>query len=309
METSQKVEVLSRWRVHKKKMIDMHELDKKLSRMYLKLLDYEEAKLAGLNPKSPELKALDTDTDLNLGPNERMTKKKTENAILTYFKKKEKELLKEIQALYESDKLSQVKSIPTLLARLKAIIKDTFTPESMKTAIEAFVKDNYARGLGMAESGFQMNFFPDQPTIDALKDYNFDLVKNMTEELANKLSTTLQRAYISDMPYSKVVEEVKQLFNNNEVRAKAIVRTEQNRAENQGRLDGAKQSKVSKGKSIVGYQDEKTSPLCNRMLKKYGNKNIELDEQFHDDLTGQSWNAPPFHVNCRTRLTTPRRKE
>jgi len=100
---------------------------------------------------------------------------------------------------------------------------------------------------------------------------------------------------------------VQGIFNTNEARAEAIVRTESNRAESFGELDAASQAKFDMGKSILNPSPE--SPICKRLIKKYGNKLIGLDENFKDPLTGDEFKGSPFHINCKTRLVTERTKK
>jgi hypothetical protein len=234
--------------------------------------------------KKKEHKALNT--------SQPTTPKSFERVIKDYLKKNENEIIDLVDKL----KSGTVKNIKANI--IDDIIKKLGLVSFLEPEIRKFVEDSYDKGLQQAEKEFDRNFFPNKEAIDFLQDYNFDLIKNLTEEMKNKLKTTLQRGYIEDMPQAQLKKEVKKIFEDMENRAKSIVRTEQARAENYGELDGASQSKVVKGKTISNYMDAKTSPLCRRMISKYGDKLIPLDQNFKDDKTGGSWKAPPFHVNC-----------
>ena len=50
--------------------------------------------------------------------------------------------------------------------------------------------------------------------------------------------------------------------------------------------------------------DDRTTELCKRMHSKYKNHPIPLDAKYKDNITGQEWDAPPFHVNCRSDIDT-----
>jgi len=258
--------------------------------------------------KSFKKKSLETTTPLTPKENEKPDKELKKD-LLTYLRNREELIMEEIKKIYESNKLAEVKDFEDLWQRLMKNLKSLFVSSSIKPLVDKFTTDFYIKGMETTEKEFAQNFFPDEKALEFLKDYNFDMVKNMTDELSINLKAILQRSFLNNKPLTETKAEVTKLFNNNEVRAKAIVRTEKARASNYGRLEGAKQSKLIKGKSILNPMNEKTSPLCKRMMKKYADKTITLDTNFKDDKTGQSWNAPPFHVNCRTSLITPRIKE
>jgi len=109
-----------------------------------------------------------------------------------------------------------------------------------------------------------------------------------------------------DSNLNNIKEEVKNIFNTTESRAKSIVRTETNRAESYGKLEGASQSELVLGKSLVNSNPE--SDICKKMIAKYGDKTIDLNEKFNVTVNGKVIEdlSPPFHVNCKTRLITPR---
>jgi hypothetical protein len=159
--------------------------------------------------------------------------------------------------------------------------------------------------MNKSEYEFAQNFFPDQKKLDFLKSYNFDIVKGMNQETADRLRSILQRAHMEDKPFTEVVKEVKHLFHKDIIRAKAIVRTESARAENMGHLAGAEQSGLIETKSEFHTFPE--CALCKRLEKKYSGKKIKLGDKFHDDLTGKSWLTPPFHPNCGGVLRTFRK--
>jgi len=79
-------------------------------------------------------------------------------------------------------------------------------------------------------------------------------------------------------------------------RARAIARTEINRAENMGHIDGARQSGLKLMKQWDAHLDKRTSQVC----KDLNGKKIPMNDKFK--WRGQEFDAPPAHVNCRSVL-------
>ena len=246
-------------------------------------------------------KALTTESPLTL-----KKKEKIDKILKRFLKEKEEAILDMVKNVYNSNKLTEVKTneYKDLWSDLIGKVKDIFTPTELKTTVSDFVKNMFMKGLDKSENKYNMNFIPDQNKIDFIKDYSFDLIKNMTTELKDKLSTSLQRAYMNDLPMSQVKEEIKDLFDKTDNRVDAIVRTESTRIDNIGQLDGAKQSGLNLKKELMIVNDSRTTPLCKRMHNKYKDNPIGLDEKFKDAQTGEEWESPPFHVNCRSGIKT-----
>lgn len=239
-----------------------------------------------------------------LAPKEGEKKKKPALTITDALRKAESAIIDEIIRLRSNNTLAEVKASEDVFERLRAMLDQNLSEAKVQEIVESYVKKAYAKGLEGLEMDLDRNFIPNEASIKFLNEYNFDLIKNMTEEVKNNLTSILKRAVLNDKPISEIKKDVQKLFNNSENRAEVIVRTEFNRATNQGRLDAAKQSEILKGKTISVRIDDRTSPICSRMSKKYEGKTIGLDEPFFDDQTGQSFQSPPFHPNCRTALLT-----
>jgi hypothetical protein len=268
------------------------ELTKAIRQMYDEAEDFDRIVL---DEGTKNLFKFDDVEEKALDSSSSISPKSFEVVLTNFIKTQEKEILDTVR----NSTLTGLKAgfIDEMLKGLTAI-------GMFEVDIKKFIEEHYQKGLDKEEMEVDQNFFPNQEAIEFLKNYNFDLLKNMADDLKKKLSTTLQRAYMEDKPINQIKQEVMDLFDMAETRIKAIIRTETARAENYGELDGAEQSKFNKGKTIANYMDVKTSPLCSRMIRKYSDKIIDLDENFVDDETGESWKAPPFHVNCRTRLLT-----
>jgi len=233
-------------------------------------------------------------------------KEKVDSTLKKYLKKKEDEILDLVKQIYTSDKLAEIKSqeYKDLWTDLIDRVKKMFVPTELKTPVGEFVKEHFIKGMEKSENKYNMNFIPDENKINFIKDYSFDLVNNMTTELKDKLSSSLQRAYMNNLPFSQVKEEVKDMFDKSDNRVDAIVRTETTRIDNIGQLDGAKQSGLNLKKEVMIVNDNRTTPLCKRMHNKYKDSPIGLDKKFKDAQTGQEWESPPFHVNCRSGIKT-----
>ena len=236
------------------------------------------------------------------------TKKKFKKDLLQFLRETEKAIMSELSMIYTSDKLAEIKDFTDLWSRLVGKLKGLFSDTRVKPLVDKFTEDFYVKGMDKSEYEFAQNFFPDKKQLTFLKDYNFDLVKGMNQETADRLRSTLQRAHMEQKPFTEVKEEVAKLFHKDRIRAKSIVRTESARAENMGQLAGAKQSGILQVKSLENPMDDRTCALCDRLMKKYGDKGIKLDEKFYDKVTGKSWESPPFHTNCRGHLRTIRKK-
>ena len=209
---------------------------------------------------------------------------------------------REQSALIEINKLYDPNGSSTVLA---GVAISALTVPTLIEGIKSLVRKSYYDGYGF-EGAVEFGANVNQEVVKELEEYNFDLIQNLNEELSNKLKSTLKRAYLENKPKSQVIEEVKGLFDKDEVRANAIVRTEMSRAENAGILQKAQQSEIQQTKSISN--PDPTSTICKRMIKKYEGKNLSLNNNFTDDVTGESWSHPPFHVNCKTNLITEAKK-
>jgi len=256
------------------------------------------------NPESekepPQLKAMDSGKPLFPKSGEEAMNL-LEKILLNFMQQKQEEILKELDKIDNSSVLDtiQVKSLFTdFLDRINQIVSGGV----LKISIGDYIKQSYEAGAKEVEVKYGFNVLPRKETIDFLKDYTFSNVKGMTDEVANDLRQSLSRNLMEGKSVAKMKEDVKKIFKVGDARAQAIARTESARAQNEGSLEAYRQAGPTMGKGISVALDSKTSELCRRMHAKYENKAIGLDEQFKDDKTGEAWNAPPFHVNCRTAL-------
>jgi len=114
--------------------------------------------------------------------------------------------------------------------------------------------------------------------------------------MADKLRSELQRGLMNLESVDKLKERVQKVMDVSAERARMIARTEANRAENMGHIDGARQSDVKLMKKWDAHLDNRTSAVCNDLDGKI----IPLDKKFK--WNGQEFDAPPAHPNCRSTL-------
>ena len=171
------------------------------------------------------------------------------------------------------------------------------------------IAENYDSGLKDMEVKLNVNFAGDNQKKQFLENYTYDNIKGMNEELAEKLRKEFSQAMMSGESIAKMKKRVLEVMDVGVNRAQMIARTEMNRAQNTGRLDGAieaEKSGIKTKKWLLVTQDKRTSPICHREDTKYGtsDKAIPIDEKFKINYNGEIIEefAPPFHVNCRTRL-------
>jgi hypothetical protein len=161
-----------------------------------------------------------------------------------------------------------------------------------------------------ADLGFaKVDFESAQGAYNFLKDYNFNLIKDLSKEMENDLRSSLERLYMNNAGSSQIKEEISKIFDKGNNRAKVIFRTETDRLDNIGKLEAAKQSPLDLKKALRIVDDERTTPLCKRLNKKYEDNPIELNEKFVDNVTGESWESPPFHCNCRSGIRTVQKEK
>jgi len=229
---------------------------------------------------------------------------KIERALSYLFKEKEKDVNTYLEAFLGGvSKLSEVKSIPSeFVSKVKSLMSLTAAGDVVRRVI----RNAFYKGLSSAEQELGENFIPDQRAVDFLQDYSFDLVKDMGDEIATDLKAELSRGILNGEGITLLKARVSKVFDVSEGRANAIAQTETMRAMNAGHLEGYKAMEkttgLKLGKGIDVKLDQRTSALCKRLDAKYKGK-IPLGKSFEDATTGQEWSQPPFHVNCRTRLT------
>lgn len=201
-------------------------------------------------------------------------------------------------------------------ASLKGVINDLIQSLSRLfriivpvSLVDKEVRAEYDSGLEEVEINVGMNFTRNPRQYELLRDYVVNNIKDASDQTQDKLRQIITRSVVENKPLSEVQADVKELFEATRERAKMIARTELSRARNLGHLEGARQSKLRLKKWVLVKEDERTSGICMAMHNKYGSEEqaIPLEENFEAaDVSAQ---APPFHVNCRSRLMTVQEEE
>lgn len=128
-------------------------------------------------------------------------------------------------------------------------------------------------------------------------------IKGVTKEIQAKVIETVQSGINENQTTKEIKEAISEDFDNfTDWRSDMIARTETNRIVNEGKIVGYKESGIEGGKIVMVVLDNRTSPICQRMFKMYGNNPIDLDDDFIDPETNKAYRSPPFHPNCRTVL-------
>jgi SPP1 gp7 family putative phage head morphogenesis protein len=182
---------------------------------------------------------------------------------------------------------------------LKAVIDDLINKFMQFLKVNVFgntvsrvIRNAYSEGLEDVEEQFDMNFIPNGQKITFLEKYTFDNIKGMNEDIAEKLRKELSQAMINNESISSIKKRVKDVMDVAEHRASMIARTEYVRAQNQGSLDGARQSGLKLKKRWDAHLDKRTSTVC----RDLDGVTIPLDAKFK--WKGEEFDAPPSHPNC-----------
>lgn len=226
--------------------------------------------------------------------NSRIDKKENElkKAIIEVLRKNKQKVIEALEQNDQKDQLIKIKG----LGDVPGFIKKFFGVFTLKQISDEIIKSEFMSGWDKAEKQIDRNIQFNQKALDFLQNYTFDNIKGMTEEIANDLKQELERGIINGEGITKLKGRVNSVFNKGENRAEMISRTETNRADNQGKLLAMKGSGIDMKKKVVVAHDDRTSALCKRMDGQV----VGLNDKFKDPLTGEEWESPPFHVNCRS---------
>ena len=196
-----------------------------------------------------------------------------------------------------------LKQIDALISKF---INENKIINSILTIFLKTINNSYLLGVDTIEKNIEANldYKVDNKAIKFLRKTSFEYVKDINTDLANKLRGALERSIISGKSFTEVTKEVKGIFKTTKARAESIVKTETSRAYNIGSFTAAQEAQ-KEGYKIRKYYaaviDNRTSPLCRRLTRKYTRDNaININQKFKDDMTGESWLFPPTHTNCRS---------
>ena len=175
--------------------------------------------------------------------------------------------------------------------------------KNITSSVNKEINKKYSKGLddmGL-ELGIKFDKFPER--LDFLKEFTFDNIKGMTNDISEKLRKELTMSIAKGESIPDLKKRISSIMDVADSRAITIARTEANRAENFGRLDAAQQSGLKLEKWISITKDDRTSKISLAMDSKYGSpdKAIPLNENFSVIVNGKVFEgpAPPFHPNDR----------
>lgn len=182
--------------------------------------------------------------------------------------------------------------IARIIDRIANLFKISITPGIIAGDVVKF----YDEGLDKAGLQFEMNFTRDPERLGLLNDYVTKNIKNLSDDTMESLRKEITQGVVNLESVSKVSERIKKVLDVTSERAKVIARTELNRAENIGHIDGARQSELKLLKRWDAHLDSRTSAICRAL----DGQTIPLDAKFKYD--GKEFDAPPSHPQCRSTL-------
>lgn len=248
----------------------------------------------GKSKKKVEKKALISKSSLILKPGEELAKFSViENAFKKTFAVIEKEIKSIIQ---KHTGLKVVDGLKALDGEIINNIIRLISFEGLRNIVTRSIKANYNNGMDDVAESIGRNFMPNPEALNFLQNYTFDNVKGLEEDIKNKLRQELQRGIMAGEGTGKLAKRVSDVMDIGMNRAKAIARTETNRAENMGSLDGWRQSGLDIEKEWLAVIDGKTSQIC----KALDGKKIGINDKFK--YKGDIFDSPPAHVSCRSTL-------
>lgn len=186
--------------------------------------------------------------------------------------------------------------INDLIDRIIKLFNLNISPVIVTSSLLKF----YDKGLEQSEIQLNLNFTRDEERFSTLNDYVLGNIKGANEEIREKLRKEITQGVVNLESVPQVRERIMSVMDVSKARAQMIARTELNRAEGVGHMDGARQSGLKLKKYVSAKLDSRTSPICQGLDKKYGTKEqaIPLDAKFK--FNGEEWDINPFHVNCRS---------
>lgn len=195
--------------------------------------------------------------------------------------------------------------------RLKSLIDDILrkylpliSVSDIQDEILSLINDNFLSGLEEAEVEFDMNFMPNPDEVEFIKKFAFDNIENLTDDVKNKLRQEISLGLMNNESGHKIYRRVADVMDMSIERAKKIVLTEQNRAQNRGFHQAAKETGLNLKKQW-NAQPERVSRAGNKVPCTYceylDGQTVGIDDNFTDQK-GQKFFLPPHHPNCACRV-------
>lgn len=184
-----------------------------------------------------------------------------------------------------------------LLDRLMSIIDRILQRTISYDRVRRVIGNSYNRGITDVENDVKITFnlVPNEYAIDFLSEHTFENIKALNNDTKERLRKELVIGLTNREGTRQLRDRIRTVMNVSRSRASAIARTETYRAYNAGSNFAAKQTGLSLKKKVSNPNPE--SSICQHLVKQ---PPIGMNEKFSYD--GSSWDMPPFHVNCRSRL-------
>ena len=189
-----------------------------------------------------------------------------------------------------------------MLVNLTAIL----SPLALYAAIKVLVGQVITKAVESVEVDLNVNLPDFNPVFrERAANHNFELVKGMTDDLAENLRETLLEGWQNGEGIAQLKKRVGTVWDNGNLtsaRAESIARTETNRLFNESRLQVGKDSGISLLKVWDAHHDSRTGSDSKALEKRYLHNPILLDSDFYDEVNDQYINSPPNRPNCRCRV-------
>lgn len=244
-------------------------------------------------------KSLEVKKKVELKPVKSVQEAKALSPFLSWIKEMRSNIRKEINAFTDFKKQADPKTITEKVFQAIGVT-------SLSEKFIGAIKSQYFNSGDDLGKTLGVNFVPNQEELKFLEDYNFDLVKGLTDRTQENLSQTLRRGLLDGKTPNQVTDDVMKVLDKTQIEAERIVRTELNRANSQGGLNAMRETGLETKKYILIIEDKRTSDISKAFSRKYGTPEqaIPLDDEFSVHVKGKLFKgkAPPFHVNDRDSL-------
>lgn len=237
--------------------------------------------------KAANFKAHKTVSPLALKEFERPSEKRLEGELKEHLNKLRTQMVIAIDELFRQKKV-EVKAVDV------SALLESVGLGKLWERVGSIVKGFYEEGLDKAGVMVDQNPLPDLRVFNFIHNYAFGNIKDLDEETRNNLRQQFEQAVLQGESKAKLKQRIKIVFDKSDARIATIVRTELNRAENIGKLQGFRESAV-KGKIMW-----KANPDAEIICQRLDGQLVKPGQLFEDKTSGLKGVAPPFpHPNCK----------
>lgn len=222
----------------------------------------------------------------------------------------------ERKVLSAVDKIDIQKKVSKTFGEFMSDMFNVVNTKKFAGQVKKYLKADLVRGMVAAEKetnvdiGFTQAYQDKLNVLQAQQVDGYTIngkkwpgIKGVTKEIQHNVIKSVQEGLNKDKTLEEIKTDIKKVFDGfSDWRSELIGRTETNRIINSAKLLGYKETGLDGGKIVMVALDNRTSPICKRMHKKYGNNPIPLDDPFIDDETKKEFLHTPFHCNCRSVL-------